>query len=136
MFSKLLKTHRTFKRLAMALNRLCVCTGWSELLLVAHTALLEISCRDSNVELWHWPSTLREESTGDRQTDGLTERFAISPTLFNRVKTRSSLSKPVFPRSSTLFIYIIKKISQCMRFPTMWYVRPANPQISLRIRAV
>ena len=26
--------------------------------------------------------------------------------------------------------------SQCMRFPTMWYVRPAKPQISLRIRAV
>ena len=25
------------------------------------------------------------------------------------------------------------KMSQCMRFPTMSYVRPANPQISLRI---
>ena len=28
------------------------------------------------------------------------------------------------------------KMSQCMRFPTMWYVRPAKPQISLRRRAV
>ena len=28
------------------------------------------------------------------------------------------------------------KMSQCMRFPTMWYVQPAKPQISLRIRAV
>ena len=27
-------------------------------------------------------------------------------------------------------------LSQCMRFPTMWYVRPAKPQISLRIHAV
>ena len=27
-------------------------------------------------------------------------------------------------------------LSQCMRFPTIWYVRPAKPQISLRIRAV
>ena len=27
-------------------------------------------------------------------------------------------------------------LSQCMRFPTMWYVRPAKPQISLRICAV
>ena len=27
-------------------------------------------------------------------------------------------------------------MSQCMRYPTMWYVRPANPQISLRICAV
>ena len=28
------------------------------------------------------------------------------------------------------------QMSQCMRFPTMWFVRPAKPQISLRIRAV
>ena len=27
-------------------------------------------------------------------------------------------------------------LSQCMRFPTMRYVRPAKPQISLRICAV
>ena len=31
---------------------------------------------------------------------------------------------------------ILKKSSQCMRFPTMGHVRPAKPQISLRIRAV
>ena len=30
----------------------------------------------------------------------------------------------------------VYNVSQCMRFPTMWYVRPAKPQISLRIRAV
>ena len=27
-------------------------------------------------------------------------------------------------------------MSQCMRFPTMWYVGPAKPQISLRICTV
>ena len=27
-------------------------------------------------------------------------------------------------------------MNQCMRFPTMWYVRPAKPQTSLRILAV
>ena len=27
-------------------------------------------------------------------------------------------------------------LSRDMRFPTMWYVRPAKPQISLRICAV
>ena len=32
--------------------------------------------------------------------------------------------------------YITLNMSQCMRFPTMWYVRPATLQISLRIRAV
>ena len=37
----------TFKPPAKALIRLCVCAGWSEALLVAHTTLLEISCRDS-----------------------------------------------------------------------------------------
>ena len=34
-----------------------------------------------------------------------------------------------------LFLYWLQ-MSCDMRFPTMWYVRPANPQISLRIRAV
>ena len=28
------------------------------------------------------------------------------------------------------------KLSRDMRFPTMWYVRPAKPQISLGIQAV
>ena len=32
--------------------------------------------------------------------------------------------------------YGVDKMSRDMRFPTMWYVRPAKPQISLRIRAV
>ena len=27
-------------------------------------------------------------------------------------------------------------LNQCMRFPTIWYVRPAKAQTSLRIRAV
>ena len=35
----------------MALIRLRVCAGWSEPLLVAHTTLLEISCRGSNNEI-------------------------------------------------------------------------------------
>ena len=28
------------------------------------------------------------------------------------------------------------KLSQCVRFPAMWYVRPAKAQTSLRIRTV
>ena len=42
-----LNTHRIFKWQAKALIRLCVCTDWSEALLVAHTTLLEISCHSS-----------------------------------------------------------------------------------------
>ena len=37
---------------------------------------------------------------------------------------------------STKSSYPKNKMSQCMRFPTMWYVRPEKPQISLRICAV
>ena len=44
---------------------------------------------------------------------------------------------------SIVFCYMTEDIvrinlnmSKCMRFPTMWYVRPAKAQTSLRIRAV
>ena len=47
-FSQYHNTHRILKRLARALIRLCICAGCSEAkLLVAHTSLLEISCRGS-----------------------------------------------------------------------------------------
>ena len=36
----------------------------------------------------------------------------------------------------TIGLHVLMHLSQCMRFPTMMYVRPAKPQISLRIRAV
>ena len=45
--------YRIFKRLAKALIKLRVCTGWSEALLVAHTTLLEISCSDSFKDIIH-----------------------------------------------------------------------------------
>ena len=35
-----------------------------------------------------------------------------------------------------LHLQRIMYLSRNMRFPTIWYVRPAKPQISLRIRAV
>ena len=46
--SSLIDIHIIFKRQAKALIRLRVYAGWSEPLLVAHTTLLEISCRGSN----------------------------------------------------------------------------------------
>ena len=42
-------SHRIFKLQAKALIRLRICAGWSETLLVAHTTLLEISCRGSYI---------------------------------------------------------------------------------------
>ena len=38
--------------------------------------------------------------------------------------------------SGPFFLIIYYDMSQCMRFPTMWYVRPTKHQISLRIRTV
>ena len=42
LFGQKLNNHRIFKRLAKALISQHVYAGWSELLLVAHTTLLEI----------------------------------------------------------------------------------------------
>ena len=44
------KHSENIKQLAKALIRLRVCAGRSEALLVAHTTLLEISCRSSNID--------------------------------------------------------------------------------------
>ena len=41
-----------FQQLAKALIRLRVCAGWSKPLLIAHTTLLEISCRDWIIICW------------------------------------------------------------------------------------
>ena len=47
-FSQYLYSQIIFKRLAKALNRPCICAGWSESMLVAHSTLLEISGRGSS----------------------------------------------------------------------------------------
>ena len=44
--------HKILKRLAKALIRLRICAGWSELLLVPHTTLLEISCPGSYISIF------------------------------------------------------------------------------------
>ena len=54
---------------------------------------------------------------------------------------RTSLKKYLGPIASRGFSTSISKktyehLSRGMKFPTMWYVRPPRPQISLRIHAV
>ena len=39
-----------FKRQAKVLIRLCICAGWSESLLVAHTTVLKFVCHGSNID--------------------------------------------------------------------------------------
>ena len=57
------------------------------------------------------------------------------------VNTKTKCISLLFIRKTTFvpvaFLMVLSiQLSLGMRFPTMWYVRPAKPQISLRIRAV
>ena len=54
--------------------------------------------------------------------------------LFAKVISRRR--KKLLTRKVNVQETLLLPLSQCMRFPTIWYVRPAKPQISLRIRAV
>ena len=42
----------------------------------------------------------------------------------------------VFYKGTALGMFALSDMSRDMRFPTMWYVRPAKAQTSLRICAV
>ena len=66
-----------------------------------------------------------------RQKTSAMVRFQV---IFNVIQVSSALTVILF--SSALNAISCNNMSQCMRFPTMWYVRPAKPQNSLRIRAV
>ena len=64
----------------MTLNRLRVCAGWSESLLVAHTTLLEISCRSSII----WVATCENLScVGVRDQVGLYPTCSATKTSWN-----------------------------------------------------
>ena len=60
--------------------------------------------------------------------------FSVSHTSCYLVDPNSG----IFPKAEKSYRMWLSKyyMSQRMRFPTMWYVRPAKSQISLRIRAV
>ena len=60
------------------------------------------------------------------RTNGRTDAHTDAHTPTDNVKT-------VYPPQTKFAGGIM---SRGMRFPTMWYVRAAKPQISLRIRAV
>ena len=103
---------------------------------------------------WTYPSTIREKTKNYNRTHSTDEM----PHLKNvfRVKTlRSKLfrlqiaienaASTCLPTLATVtacrmlgcvYMYIYVHLSRDMRFPTMWYVRPATAQTSLRIHAV
>ena len=57
--------------------RLRVCAGWSDPLLVAHTALLEISCRGSNISFKSWWRVSQHDMTTNK-TRGRSRLGAIA----------------------------------------------------------
>ena len=74
-----------------ALIRLCVCAGWFEALLVAHTTLLEISCRGSyklTIYMRFWVPIL----SNDEQIKQL-RTYNSSPSLTDRVFHAISVNK-------------------------------------------
>ena len=54
-------------------------------------------------------------------------------TMYNRLSINPHLS---ITCSCVVSARVKRNMSQCMRFPTMWYVRPGKPQISLHNPAV
>ena len=76
---------------------------------------------------------LKNSKEGRLQTVQTRMKCGISsgPALFTQ-------KKKLFEQEYNTRIYtiLVKKLSCDMRFPTMWYVRPAKPQISLRIGTV
>ena len=69
----------------------------------------------------------------------------LLPTVYRRIYCRKFLALSnqtshyklkCIRISIRLFFWAPKHMRHGMRFPTMWYVRPAKPQISLHMRAV
>ena len=54
----------------------------------------------------------------------------VSVVFFAGICTENSKETVIFHKrkSNILFSDVKRQMSQCMRFPTMWYVRPAKTQ--------
>ena len=73
-------------------------------------------------------STDTVKSTFDPNANQILNKTATE--IIDKIKTQTE------KKIVQLYKQRSKNLSQCMRIPTMWYVRPAKPQISLRICAV
>ena len=82
LFGHKLNIHRIFKRLAKTLIRLRVCADWSEPLLIAHTTLLEISCRGSIFSLYFMQ--LQEKGLCGKRIKWNTKPYSV-PTVLEKI---------------------------------------------------
>ena len=64
-------------------------------------------------------------------------RWTHRPTMTIAVNLGRKATKQTFhSKRGGVLLFTLYHMSRNMRFPTMWYVPPAKPRISLRIRAV
>ena len=77
---------------------------------------------------------IREAIRVNRATCGLLCTFPFS--FFWKSEIACAYKSTLLQRTLLKSFLHIPYLSRDMRFPTMWYVRPAKPQTSLRIRAV
>ena len=59
-----------------------------------------------------------------------------STEYISQPKQMLKVLKRIVTMTEAVLLSTEKQMSWSMRFPIMWYVRPAKPQISLRICAV
>ena len=70
---------------------------------------------------------------------GYNSSFSVCFFSGSRILTLGEIPKDtIYPMKYPfiLILLLIKVMSHNIRFPTMWYVQPAKPQINLPIRAV
>ena len=84
--------------------------------------------RDVRDDIEYTWTNLKIVRLGIARTNGWVELAQTVP------RSSSQWSSTVYSVKNLSFIHL--EMSQCMGFPTMWYVRPAKPQISLRIPSV
>ena len=76
------------------------------------------------------------EAQSQRRNLRFYEFFDKSDESWEELETRVRITSMNILKLMKLPSKLKEHMSQCMRFPTMWNVRPAKPQISLHIRAV
>ena len=83
-------------------------------------------------EKWRWLRTIMYELRIFSKAGLVTSKYSKISSIKSKIYYCICLSNS----SGTFNNIYMSYMCQCMQFPTKWYVRPAKPKISLRIRAV